>query len=63
MPMTVPGTASPSMPMKSMSPAPRRRRTTTSQAMTMPRTPAIGVAMSARIVVSIMASLPIPDRM
>ena len=60
-PRTVPGTDSPSMPRKSMTPALALSLTTTSHATIIPRMPAIGVAMRAKIVVSIMASLPIPE--
>ena len=44
-----------------MTPALAHSLTTTSHATTMPSRPAIGVAMSARMVVSIIASLPIPE--
>ena len=44
-----------------MKPAEALRRTTTSHATTMPKTPAIGVAIRAKIVVSMMASLPMPE--
>ena len=63
MPTTVPGSAIPSMPRKSTAPAVRCRRVTTSQATNTPSRPATGVAMSARIVVSMIASLPTPVKM